>query len=429
MKKKICTASRLIHALILTAGFTATTFAQTDFWEPVRGPLVGPVAAIIIDRNDVIFAGTFVGVGRSTDNGDSWRVDLFGIPVDALVINNAGHIFAGTLGNGVFRSTDHGDTWHVINNGLTQDFIFAVAVNSAQHIFAGTFDGGVFRSIDNGDTWEPVNAGLTETFVTALTSNSAGHLFAGTNAGVFRSIDNGDSWSFSNAGLPERFVFALAVNAADHLFAGTANDGVFRSTDNGDSWDGVNAGLGEVVDVRALAINAAGHLFAGATGLTTAGVFRSLNNGDNWEAVNAGLTRLRVLALGFDRQGRILAGTDGNGVFRSIGRTTSVDEDAGAIPPSFALAQNYPNPFWSGATSRSAGNPSTTIAFDLAKPAPVKLRVFDVTGREVAVLADQVFQAGTHKIVFTPNGLADGVYFYRIEAGEFAQTKKLTLLK
>ncbi|MCI0748648.1 MAG: T9SS type A sorting domain-containing protein [Verrucomicrobia subdivision 3 bacterium] len=98
---------------------------------------------------------------------------------------------------------------------------------------------------------------------------------------------------------------------------------------------------------------------------------------------------------------------------------TSVDDDGGDVPLSFALAQNYPNPF----------NPATTIAFDLTERTLVKLRVFDVTGREVAVLADQVFQAGTHKIVFTPIGLANGVYFYRIEAGEFAQTKKLTLLK
>jgi photosystem II stability/assembly factor-like uncharacterized protein len=320
----------------------------------------------------------------------------------------------------MFRSTNHGDTLLAINDGLTNNLVFALAINNAQHIFAGTFDGGVFRSIDNGDTWEPVNDGLTETFVTALATNSAGHLFAGTNAGVFRSIDNGDSWSFSSAGLPQRFVFALAVNAADHIFAGTGNDGVFRSTDNGDSWDDVDIGLGAAaVDVRALIINAAGHLFAAASGPNSGGVFRSVNNGDNWETVNAGLSELRVLALSFDRQSRILAGTDGNVVFRSIDRTTSVDEDAGDIPLSFALAQNYPNPF----------NPSTTIAFDLAQRAPVKLRVFDVTGREVAVLADQVFQAGTHKIVFTPNGLADGVYFYRIETGEFAQTKKLTLLK
>ncbi|NUO79504.1 T9SS type A sorting domain-containing protein [candidate division KSB1 bacterium] len=82
----------------------------------------------------------------------------------------------------------------------------------------------------------------------------------------------------------------------------------------------------------------------------------------------------------------------------------------------FALAENYPNPF----------SPSTTIAFDLAERAPVKLRVFDMTGREVAVLANQVFQSGIYKI---PNGVVDGVYFYRIETGEFAQTKKFTLLK
>jgi ligand-binding sensor domain-containing protein len=375
----------------------------------------------------VIFAGTNVGVARSGDNGDSWEADLPGRAVLAFAINNAGHIFAGTIGRGVYRSTDQGKTWSEINSGLTIPLVLALVINSDQHLFVGTYFGGVFRSTDNGDTWAPVNDGLTETFVPELAVNSAGHLFAGTDAGVFRSTDNGDSWSLNNNGLPAGRVFALAVNAADHIFAGT-DSGVFRSTNNGNSWEELNIGL-NAPSVPALGINAAGHVFAAVAEMDGGGVYRSLNIGANWEPVNAGLPQATVFSFGFDRQGRILAGTDSSGVFRSIGTTTSVDEDGGDIPLSFALAQNYPNPFWSGATSRSAGNPSTTIAFDLAKPAPVKLRVFDVTGREVAVLADHVFQAGTYKIVFTPNGLADGVYFYRLEAGEFAQTKKLTLLK
>lgn len=416
MKKQIYMVSRFIHALLLTAAFAATAVAQTDFWEPVKGSLTGPVLAIAMGKNDVVFAGTAVGIGRSTDHGDSWHVDLSGIPVNALAVNNAGHIFAGTFGQGVFRSIDHGDTLIAINNGLTNKFIFALAINSAQHIFAGTFDGGVFRSVDNGNTWEAVNDGLTETFVAALATNSDDHLFAATASGIFRSTDNGDSWEFSNAGLPEALVYALAVNAADHLFAGTGDHGVFRSTNNGDSWDDLNIGV-DVRTVRALAINAAGHIFAGEAGVV-GGTFRSLSNGDTWEPVKAGMPPTPVLALRFDSQNRIWAGTDA-GVFRSIGNTTAVDEDRSIMPSSFALAQNFPNPF----------NPSTIIAFDLAQPTPVKLKVFDVTGREVAVLTNQVFQAGAHKIVFTPNGLAAGAYFYRIEAGEFAQTKKLTLLK
>jgi photosystem II stability/assembly factor-like uncharacterized protein len=397
--------------------------------------LAGQVLALAVDQNEVIFAGTDIGVARSVDNGDSWEADLPGRAVLAFAINDAGHIFAGTIGRGVYRSTDQGKTWTEVNSGLTITLVLALIINSDQYLFAGTYLGGVFRSTDNGDTWEPVNDGLTESFVAELAVNSAGHLFAGTDAGVFRSTDNGDSWNLSNTGLPPSRVFALAVNAADHIFAG-ADGGVFRSTNNGNSWDELNIGL-NAPSVPALAINDAGHVFAAVAGSDGGGVFRSLDNGDHWEPVNAGLPQVTVLALGFDRQGRILAGTDSSGVFRSIGTTTSVDEEGDDIPLSFALAQNYPNPFWSGATSRSvadaaprgAGNPSTTIAFDLAKPAPVKLRVFDVTGREVAVLTNQFFQAGTHKIVFTPNGLADGVYFYRIEAGEFAQTKKLTLLK
>lgn len=416
MKNKICMASRLIHALILMMGFSATALAQTDFWEPVKGALAGQVLALAVGPNDLIFAGTNIGVARSVNDGDSWEADLPGRAVLAFAINDAGHIFAGTIGRGVYRSTDQGKTWSEVNNGLTNTLVLALIINSEQHLFAGTYLGGVFRSTDNGDTWEPVNDGLTESFVPELAVDSAGHLFAGTDAGVFRSTNNGDSWSLSNSGLPPGRVFALAVNAADHIFAGT-DSGVFRSTNNGNSWDELNIGL-NAPSVPALAINAAGHVFAAVAESAGGGVFRSLNNGDHWEPVNAGLPQVTVFAFGFDRQGRILAGTDSSGVFRSIGTTTAVEEDGGDRPLSFALAQNYPNPF----------NPSTTITFDLAKPVPVKLRVFDVTGREVAVLVDQVLQSGSYKVTFTPKGLANGVYFYRFEAGEFIQTKKLILL-
>jgi hypothetical protein len=92
---------------------------------------------------------------------------------------------------------------------------------------------------------------------------------------------------------------------------------------------------------------------------------------------------------------------------------------APALPAAFSLRQNYPNPF----------NPVTTISYDLPANAAVKLTVYDLLGREVAVLAEGVQEAGTHDVVFDASGYPSGVYFYRIEAGAFSAARKLVLMK
>lgn len=99
-----------------------------------------------------------------------------------------------------------------------------------------------------------------------------------------------------------------------------------------------------------------------------------------------------------------------------VGTTTDVAEE---VPTHLMLAQNYPNPF----------NPGTRIAFSLPNAAPVSLRVFDLQGREVAILANGVLQAGDHLAHFDGTGLSSGIYLYRLEAGRLTQTGKMILQK
>ncbi|MBI5058900.1 T9SS type A sorting domain-containing protein [candidate division KSB1 bacterium] len=97
----------------------------------------------------------------------------------------------------------------------------------------------------------------------------------------------------------------------------------------------------------------------------------------------------------------------------------AVHEEHEPLPTELMLRQNYPNPF----------NSTTNIAYDLPKAGRISLRVFDLLGREVAVLKDGIVEAGGHRTVFDGSGLASGIYFARLEAGEFSQTRKLMLLK
>ena len=89
------------------------------------------------------------------------------------------------------------------------------------------------------------------------------------------------------------------------------------------------------------------------------------------------------------------------------------------IPNYYSLAQNYPNPF----------NPNTSIKFSVPKAVNVTLKVFDVLGKEVATLVNEVKQPGFHTADFNASDLASGIYFYRIDAGEFSSVKKMILVK
>jgi hypothetical protein len=99
---------------------------------------------------------------------------------------------------------------------------------------------------------------------------------------------------------------------------------------------------------------------------------------------------------------------------------TSVSKDqTDEIPGKYELSQNYPNPF----------NPSTSISFNLLSKSFVSLKIFDLLGREVATVVSDNLSAGNHTQQWNANGMPSGVYFYRLQAGSFSETKKLVLLR
>lgn len=106
---------------------------------------------------------------------------------------------------------------------------------------------------------------------------------------------------------------------------------------------------------------------------------------------------------------------------------TAVETPSSASPVKFTLEQNYPNPFWSGATSHSAGNPATTIRYALPQTAVVNLTVFDMFGQEIATLVNRTQAPGEYILQWTPQNLTSGVYWYRLQAGPFSATKKMVL--
>ena len=103
------------------------------------------------------------------------------------------------------------------------------------------------------------------------------------------------------------------------------------------------------------------------------------------------------------------------GVITGVGNNNVIN----TIPDSYKLAQNYPNPF----------NPTTKISFSLPKSGLVTLKIYDMVGKEVATLVNEVRNTGTYEVQFNASNLSSGAYFYRLETSGFVDTKKMMLIK
>lgn len=114
----------------------------------------------------------------------------------------------------------------------------------------------------------------------------------------------------------------------------------------------------------------------------------------------------------------VFLGTSSHGIFRSSQRTTSVAASQSTVG-SYSLHQNYPNPF----------NPSTAIEYDVSKECYVTLKIYNTLGNELATLVASTLSPGRYRATWNASGVSTGVYFCRMQAGEFIAAKKLILVK
>ena len=433
----------LYAGFIFTILFTSTNLMYAQ-WRTVNGT-GGSISSFVVSLDGTnIFAGidqTEYGVFRSTNNGEDWvpvnsgldNGNIYSSGITSLAISpNGKKIFAGNVSGGVYLSTNNGTNWTPINSGLTDNFVYALSASDT-NVFAGTDSGHVYVSKNNGTGWSLVNSGLPNapiiTLVASSNNTNGTNLFAGigfsySGYGVYLSTNNGTNWISISSNLPFIPITALVVSrvGADsiNLFVGSYDYGIYLSTNKGKSWMPIDSGLtNNTITSLAVSHDSIGgtNVFAGTDG---DGVYLSTNNGTSWTAVNSGLTFCYISALAVSGL-NLLAGTDGIGVWKRplSEMITSVKYTASNLPANFSLEQNYPNPF----------NPSTTINYYVAKAGLVTIKVYDILGREVATLVNEQKNAGSYNVLFNAATLASGVYFYRMQAGDFVEIKKLSLLK
>jgi hypothetical protein len=306
------------------------------------------------------------------------------------------NIFAGTLFNGVFRSTNNGTSWSAVDSGLTSTYVQTLAI-SGTNLFAGTLH-GVFQSTNNGTTWNAINSGLpfyTDIYALAILTNGKGdtNLFAGTYYGVWQhpfskfiatiSLDlYSIGFDLPRDSLSQTKTLKITSSSSTPLII----DSVYTMT----KWFTV-ASVHDTVaegDTVSLLIS-----FSRNTA-------RNTSYFDTLYIVSNSIYSLTKVPL-------------------MLTNITSVSQNSSSIPNSYGISQNYPNPF----------NPTTVVNYQLPINSFVTLKVYDMLGREVAILLNERKSAGYYSVTFNAVHLPSGVYFYRLQAGPYTQTKKIVLLK
>jgi hypothetical protein len=410
----------------LVAGTGDGLFAA-DFgnfhWGPLPGRLSG--AQRVAYNQGIIYAGLASFFG-SNNGGLTWLALTDGFPWSpgpyvGSIAFKAPYIFVARNDWGVYRSSNGGLTWIAANQGMEGQFRIVNALGvSGNLIFAGT-DKGVFRSTNTGDSWSPSDQGMRHGQVNSFAFSPA-FMYAATDSGLHRSSDLGVTWEPITfySGLWSLQVKDVLVSGSQ-LFAATLNPngGVYVSTDQGNSWVTTNAGLPSY-DVSALR-QIGSDLFA----CTYKGVGVSHNLGVTWTSMSDGmLDNEAVWDLTSD--GTYAYAATGSLYRRPLSQFTSVSLPSSGVPSDFSLSQNYPNPF----------NPSTAIKYTIGGAGgqgpgvrKTMLVVYDILGREVATLVNEVKAPGSYEVTFDASGLASGVYICRLTAGSFVQAMKMALLR
>jgi photosystem II stability/assembly factor-like uncharacterized protein len=356
------------------------------------------------------------------------------------VYSNPDSLIAYAVGDAgtVLLSRDKGFTWEdrsipsLSTNLYGVDF-FSFGASGTDIVVCG--DGGVvYKATSSGGTfnWEQINTPTTERLNTIGTITSDLYIAAGENGTIFKTNDGGQTWQ--DVGIPDpnanfnRLFLGVLVEEYGYGWLAGDNGKIYMSTDYGYSWSPRTSGTSEnLYDITFK--NPLEGVVAGANGV----VRYTSDGGFTWheDTYLSGLTTRDIISIsGVDANtASAITINDFNGDSQGADTTffvavssepfVGIDDYDDITPTEFYLEQNFPNPF----------NPSTTIQFSLPKSGDVTLKIYNLLGEEVKTLVDEYKEIGNHSIQFNANNLASGIYFYRIQAGSFVQTKKMILVK
>jgi photosystem II stability/assembly factor-like uncharacterized protein len=389
--------------------------------------------------------------GGTQDNGShgsinpgpaGWSVlyggDGFHCAVD---YTNSNVIYMESQNGGIGRSDDGGTNFDYIAGGLdltrtNWSSPYMLDIQNPSIVYFGSYV--LNKSTDKGNTWTTISPDLTKgangrlgtitCMSNAVLPTSQRVIYTGADDGrVMVTTNSGTNWIDISGGLPVRYVTDVVTDKRNPAIAYVTLSGfnmdlnnthIFRTVNYGQSWTNISNNLLNVpANSLIVDYNKDSTLFVG----TDAGVYYTTRLGAIWTQLGTGLPNAPVFDLVYHQSSaKLIAATHGRSMFElDISNLPSGVNNNGQTVSGFVLKQNYPNPF----------NPETNISFEIKEKSFVTLKVFDLSGKEVANLVNGTKSAGSYTVKFNGANLASGVYFYKLESGEYSEVKKMSLIK
>jgi photosystem II stability/assembly factor-like uncharacterized protein len=401
----------------------------------------------MVDSSIAIAVGSEHTILRSSDGGVSWITVSSGTEADLMLLDvtfpthDIGYVLFQN-GHSLGKTTDSGKTWTWFDTGgpggrcifftsPTRGFLppymtidggatwhtmpgasYAFDISFADYYNGIMWDNsGPYRTTDGGETWSYYSTReFTDFDAVSFVGRDLGLAVGGNR--IARTTNGGISWS-SHASGTSHDLYGVVMNDTQRGVAIGHGGTIIRTSDGGMSWFPVQSGTTEVL--RAISFPDA----LNGTIIGNSGVVLTTNDGGETWTRQSRVPAAGAQAVSFrDRNVGVMVG--GTGILRTTnGGVTAAQSPSLSIPSITSLEQNYPNPF----------NPQTTIEFTLSGRQFVELKVFDLLGREVAVLVNEVLEPGMHRRSLDGTSLASGVYFYRLHSEHGTLTNKMLLLK
>lgn len=316
-------------------------------WNTAGGPSGGFTREIVATENALIVSAGNGGIYKSTNNGETWELQVSGLPlnegVQDLIASN-GSLYASLSRNGIYLSTDEAQNWIPINNGISSLTFYNFMVLDSE-IYAGNANGGIYYSDNKGATWTEKSDGISDIqFQDFAYFNSA--VYAGGRS-LFKSLNNGDTWEeIEVVGLGANGVRSM-TSTENSLFL--ADDGNIFVSSDGMSWNKCTLSIGSTIttmgvsgDSVYLTASSGRFYYTKDEGLnwtlvqnnetsnfandiiflddriimsTSEGLYSSYDGGNVWEESNQGINALQIESIAKNDE-YLFAGTERQGIYR-----------------------------------------------------------------------------------------------------------------
>jgi photosystem II stability/assembly factor-like uncharacterized protein len=344
-------------------------------------------------------------------------------------------ILGETQNNGVRRSWDGGNSWSAATSGLSGSGSWVGPILShpdSADIFY-TARQQVFKTTNAAASWFAISSGTSGTIREMAISNSNPEImYASSGSSLFRSTNRGYSYTnvSSGSGLPARTITGISIHPDSSAVAvltvsGFGTGHIYKTTNTGSTWTNISGNLPDSPANTGLIYYPGFSTSVILVGLDV-GVFITNNYGSSWIELADGLPNTVAMKLDYNLSAnKLRIGTHGRGTWE-ITNLTGITSMVNSMPDDYQLYQNYPNPF----------NPTTNIRYSLKDNSKVTIVIYDMLGKEISKLVNQVQSAGQYEVPFNAVNLSSGIYYYKFtaspsngSAGEFTDTKKMILIK